>query len=335
MPHLSNLCSKIFSRPSDDRIPSQLQQKEITELERRICKMEEDEVSFEAISLSPKILPKPGMSKRGALFSKAVRAVNRFLGNIVEKYGHRFAGVALIPVNSGCDEEEYNIEELEKCVGEDKLSGVIPVSGLSHTYSYPKTPIALYKRMNELRIPLVIREVHSKELSIQQTRLRQSEEFSSSRIFGRCLSLINLVQNEITNTFPSLPIVFSPCREDYLCPLRWKTFQGQERESFPGNRVVSYDGEKFNSEEGVVPSGNENFKEIYLDTACSSAVEIQFFNRFIGSERMVFGTEAPYEDRKTQISNVKSGMIREDEEERVKILRLNAARLLKLRFSQT
>jgi aminocarboxymuconate-semialdehyde decarboxylase len=297
-------------------ISATLSEEDNLRIEKRIRSMDSDGVDVEVLSLVPLAATADQSSISS---SKVIRTMNRLLGNIVEKHKDRFVGLALIRT----DEAGATIDEIDRCVVEDKLRGVLTFRRAMNDFFCVSEEILIYERIKRWGIPVVVRDSGDAHHKVRSNFRKSKSECSvARRVFGSALGLLSLAQSSISEQFPSLPIIFGRCYRPigrgYVSVANCESNVADKPR--PSLEALAW-------EDKTQTSKGEYFRNLYLDTV-SSEIEIEFFNTMLGPEHMVFGSDSPFRGAKPQIELLKSSNFTENEVRSV--LSDNAAKILRL-----
>lgn len=248
----------------------------------------------------------------------AISESNRYLAEAQSRHqGKLIAFASTVP----CAGDDY-LRELERAVTKDGLRGVFINS--SHQGAYPDDAEArpFFDLVTRLDIPVFM---HPPPVGFGEERMAQFRLASSvGRPFDTCLALARLILYGVLQQFPTLKLVASHLgggicevlgRLDYNFELQKEGFYVREADS----------------EEMLIDHPPSHYlKSIYLDTVSYHAPALRCALDTMGADHMLFGTDAPPLTPLKQQGLDLIDSLDLDHEQRRKVLRDNAARLLSL-----
>jgi predicted TIM-barrel fold metal-dependent hydrolase len=278
--------------------------------EKRLRDMDYAGVKVQVLSLSA-----PGCEQFGAkLGSKLARAVNDELSRIVDRNPDRFIGLAaLAPQDPG-----EAADELERAVRDLGFKGWKTHSNIRGEYLDSKKFWPVLERAEKLGVPIFIHPTIPwiRELSEPYGYTIAGPAFGF--VVEPALCVMRLIWGGVFDRFPNLKVVLGHFGEALPFLI--------DRIDFPRVRPWVYENLEFK----ILKRPSEYLKNnVYILTsgafpmpAVTAAVQI------MGSDRVMFGSDYPYEDSAEAVKRFESlPLSREDKE---KIYALNAKRLLKV-----
>lgn len=275
--------------------------------EGRLRKMDEDGIDVEVLSLTiPGVdLMEPNVA------SLLAKKINNTVSDVVKRYPNRFIGFAtLSPQNP-----QEAAEELERAVIELKLKGWKTHSNYGENYIDDRRYWPILEKAEKLGIPIYL---HPSYPSIPQLKTSYGWALSGAPFgFGveTAICMMRLILSGAFDRFPNLKIIlghlgeglpFLFARMDYPYVIPW--FDPNARP-----RLTKKPSDYFKSNVFVTTSGNY-FKPAFMCTY-----------EAMGIDRILLGTDYPYEDPKVCLKFIESlGLSMNDKE---KIYFRNAAQL--------
>jgi predicted TIM-barrel fold metal-dependent hydrolase len=234
-------------------------------------------------------LPELGMTPQveidPALCAHAARICNDEMANLVEKYPSRFTGIALVPTANA----EVMVTELERAVKTLNLRGGMVGIAVEQRLTPDDAQFDhLYAKCVELDVALYLHPGHSPALPdyIHERGGSKYQYFQAfSWLNDSTLAMTRIVFSGVFERYPNLKIVIH--HHGALIPY----FIGRLDigiQFFEKMASQKYDAK-------IKPPYGEHFKKFYVDTATQSCnpnalhLAIDYF----GSERVMFGTDAP------------------------------------------
>jgi aminocarboxymuconate-semialdehyde decarboxylase len=208
-----------------------------------------------------------------------VRESNEYMAALRDKHKDKVVALATAIPGGG----DAHLRELERAVRQDDLRGVLISS--SHRGGYPDDDDArpFFELATKLDIPVF---VHPPSVGFGEERMGDYRLASSiGRPFDNCLALARLIVRGIFEDFPRLKLVGSHLgggiceiigRMDYAYELGDEAF-------FLG----SYEPMR------IKRKPSEYLKMMYFDTVSYHAPAVECAIKTIGTDRLVFGTDAP------------------------------------------
>lgn len=217
----------------------------------------------------------------------------------------RFVGLASLPMQ----DPAAAIEELDHAIGKLGLAGVCLPSNLHGSPITSPELLALYKRIEELDVPLFLHPTRS----IAADELPDyGLEYAIGYMFDTSVAALNLVFSGTMDECPELQIV-----HPHL------------------GALLPYHAERINIQYKLPWSGNKDFpglpseyiKRFHTDTVSNSPAALRMAVDFYGAEKILFATDFPWWEPEPGLEFVNSLL---DGHERELVLSGNAKRLLKL-----
>jgi aminocarboxymuconate-semialdehyde decarboxylase len=243
---------------------------------------------------------------------------NRHLAALQHAHPGRIYGLASAIPSGG----EAHLRELERAVAGDGLKGVLINS--SHQGGYPDDADArpFFELVTRLDIPVML---HPPPVGFGEERMRQFRLASSvGRPFDNCLALARLILYGVLAEFPTLKLVASHLgggicemlgRLDYNYELQAQGFYTRDEDREPLR----------------IPQPPSHYlKQVYFDSVSYHLPALRCALDTIGTDRMLFGTDAPPLTPLKQRGLDLIDGLGLGAEDKAKVLGGNAMRLLKL-----
>jgi len=275
--------------------------------EGRLKVMDDNGVDLQVLSLTI-----PGVELMDASTGTALaRNVNDALADVVRKYPDRFLGFAALAPQS----PEEAADELERAVKELDLKGWKTHSNYGENYLDEKRYWPIFERAEKLNVPIYL---HPSFPTIPQLKTDYGWALSGAPFgFGveTAMTMMRLVLSSVFDRYPGLKVIlghlgealpFLFARMDYPYVIPW--FDPNARPQL--NKKPS---DYFKNNVFVTTSGN------YYEPAFMCTYEA------MGIERILLGTDYPYEDPNECIRFLEGLSIPKDEKD--KIYYGNAAQL--------
>jgi len=195
--------------------------------------------------------------------------VNDLIARHCEMSDGRLYGVAGLPQHRDADPGEC-VDELQRCVEELSFVGCLlnpdpmegdgrPVPGLGDEFWYP-----IYEKLVELDVPAL---VHTAACASSR------ESYTLHFINEESIAVISLVESTVFEDFPDLRIIIPH-----------------------GGGAIPYQMGRFQAWRSRDPAATpfeDSLRRLYFDTCNYSKSALEFLFATVGSDRCLFGTEAP------------------------------------------
>jgi predicted TIM-barrel fold metal-dependent hydrolase len=295
----------------------------LMDVDKRLSLMDMCGIDFSVLVPLPWLETTPAVHANPKLCAEAARLFNDELAMIVNKRPDRFVGVALIPTT----DPEVMLAEFERAVRTLKLVGGFFVVG--PTVKPPDHPHYehLYRKAVELDVPLWIHPSRPPEYpdylgeKISQYQIWQT----LSWLLDTSTAMIRIAFSGVYERYPDLKLIIH--HHGALIPLFAKRMQ--------------YGWDYFEQNTGKkqpTPISRpyiDHFKKFYCDTATQGhePLLLKMTHSFLGSDHLVFGSDAPMDptggkaftlDARRSVEDMELG-----KEDRKKIFSQNILRLLK------
>jgi predicted TIM-barrel fold metal-dependent hydrolase len=208
------------------------------------------------------------------------KATNDVIAQNVRLFPGVFKGVASLPQCYGVSPTN-TFEELERCVKELGFVGATlnpdpgegagePTPNLGHEYWYP-----LYEKLVELDTPALIHAA--------SCRCTEKESYSHHMITEHSIACWSLASSDVFKDFPKLKVVVSHGGGSVPYQIgRWRA--GRLLHPLTAG-VVQH--------ERKTESFDESLRKMYFDGVLYSREALEYLVKTVGSDRVLFGTEAP------------------------------------------
>lgn len=271
------------------------------------------EVGRHGIESQAASLTTPGVHRFGEESVKWAKKINDYLASITDKWPTNYACLAVLPLNNVGE----SIDELERAVRDLGLRGVILFTNVNGIYISDKRFIPIFEKAAQLNIPILLHTATPPEKLLSAVADYSIPTSLWPYLYDETIAATKLVWDGILDRVPGLNIIlahlgaFIPLhldRIDYAA-------KGYAREY--GYKLMKTPSEYF-------------IKQLYYDTANFFRPAVEFVKRVVGAERILFGTDYPHRvgDPAKAIASIKG--MDATEEEKEKILRGNAEKLLRL-----
>jgi uncharacterized protein len=252
------------------------------------------------------------------------KAANDAMAELCFKYPERFiAGVAELPMN----DQDACLNELDRAINTLKLRGVkiaadVERKPLDSDYYRP-----LYQKMCQYGLPLWLHPYRS--FNVPDYTMEKESKFNIYSVFGwvydTTAAMTRLVFGRILDEYPDLKIL---------------THHAGAMVPFLSDRIISHSDRneirvKEPHNKGLKKHPIEYYRMFYCDTAlngCTSGLECAY--DFFGPDRMLFGTDMPFDYQLGNLSIRKTidAVERMDipAEDKQKIFEGNARKFLRL-----
>jgi len=279
------------------------------DVNRRLAILDDAGVELQVLTMGPPMVywADPNLAMR------LCQIMNNEIARLVEKYPSRFAGFAALPLQ----DTGQSLAELKRAIQSLGLKGVqmgtnIHGKPLDHPDLWP-----IYEQIEAHDLPIFVHPVNPLgQPDIHDYRLDLTVGFP----FDTTLAAARLIFGGVMEKFQGLKICFAhlggalPFLKERL-DIGWQT-----RNIFPGKRTT------------IPKPPSEYIKLFYLDVVSCADPALLCAFACSGADHLVVGSDSPFAvgDLKKSVECVKKFPYA-TEEDKVKILYENAARLLKLR----
>ena len=236
---------------------------------------------------------------------EAARLLNEEKAAAQRSHSGRFIGLATLPMQDA----EAALEELEHAIGELGLGGVCIGSNINGKAITSPELLALYKRIEELDVPLFLHPTGS----IAAEKLPDyGLEYVIGYVFDTSVAALNLVFSRTMEECPALKVVH---------PHLGGTLP------YLSGRVDFEYTQPWAGNEPLPQPPSEYLRRFYTDTVSENPAALKYAIDFYGEERVLFGSDYPWWTAPPGIELVRGTL---DERQSELVLEGNAARLLDL-----
>ncbi|MGH7775188.1 MAG: amidohydrolase family protein [Candidatus Binatia bacterium] len=282
------------------------------EPERRIEHMDRLGIDIQVLSIPP-----PGADRFEAEDAVAIaRKANDAIARICKKFPDRFVGLATLPTSS----IKASLDELERSVKELGLRGFGCFSNLNGRPLDSEELFPIYERVAQLKLPVYIHP--TAPLATEATGLDIMPVLIYGWAFDSTVAMTRLVYGRVLERFPEISFIVADV--------------GGVLSFFAQRAINIYTGrtEEIRRRYGLKENPLDSFRRFYVDTADHPPLTLRCALNFFGVDRLVFGTNYPYGPEegchfvKNSLQAIEEFGLKEEEKE--KILGVNAARVLKI-----
>ena len=244
------------------------------DIEGRLADMDRKGIDMRVLSLStPNVYPFPAELRK-----RVTIAVNDELAKVCRTHPTRFAGLASLPL----PDVEASLAELERCIGELGMKGVIIGSNVGGPPLNDASFEPLWARINALRLPVFEHPMFPRDT----TDMGEFElPLRVGLIADTTLVAARLIYGGLFERFPDFPYIMAHTGGSLLVLLA-RLDNGYKL--FPDCR-------KYISQ---LPSVYA--RRLYYDTCAFDPEVLKLATRLVGAGHLLFGTDDPYIDSDTQ-----------------------------------
>jgi len=283
--------------------------------EGRLKTMDEGGIDMQVLSLSF-----PGVEMFDAADGTAIaRSVNDELSTAVKRYPERFAGFATIAPQ----DPQAASDELERAVVKLGLKGVMVNGHIRGEYLDDQKYWIIFERAEKLDVPIYI---HPKMPSPDMIKPYLAYPGLASAMLGfsaeASLHAMRLILSGVFDKYPGLKIILGHLGEAipfwlWRIDSRWM----EEKKADPSSAAYY---------ENFKKSPAQCFRDNFYVTLSGMYWEpvLQFCCSVLGSDRVMFATDYPYESSRQAAQFMES--VRLNNADKEKICHLNAEKILKL-----
>jgi len=302
--------------PTNYRLMDPDQPNPLTDLgEGRLKRMDEAGIDMQVLSISF-----PGVELFGPSEGTAMaKSINDELSIVIKRYPERLAGFAAIaPQNP-----DAAAEELERAVVKLRLKGAIVNGHIHGEYLDDPKYWVIFEKAEKLDVPIYI---HPKMPSPDMIKSYSTYPGLSSAMLGfaaeASLHAMRLILSGVFDKFPGLKIILGHLGEAlpfwlWRIDSRWE----EEKRADPSSAAFYKD---------YLKSPAQCFRDNFCVTISGMYWQpvVQFVCSVLGSDKVLFATDYPYESSKLAAEFMESVQLNHADKE--KICHLNAEKLLGL-----
>lgn len=282
--------------------------------EGRLRRMDEDGIDMQVLSLSF-----PGVEMFGSEGTAIAKTINDELSHTVRRYPARLSGFATIAPQ----EPEAAAMELERAVMKLGLKGAVVNGHIQGEYLDDPKYWVIFEVAEKLDVPIYI---HPKMPPPDMIKPYLAYPGLASAMLGfsaeASLHAMRLILSGVFDKYPKLKIILGHLGEAipfwlWRIDSRWM----EEKMADPSSATYYKDFQK---------SPSQCFRENFYVTLSGMYWEtvLQFVCTALGSDKIMFATDYPYESSKQAVQFMESVQINQDDKE--KICYLNAEKILRL-----
>ncbi len=258
-------------------------------------------------------LTAPGVHRFGEESVKWAKEMNDYLAHISDKWKDKYVGFATLPLNYVGE----SVDELKRAVEELGLRGVMLFTNVNGVYISDKRFEPIFESVARLDIPILLHAVTPPEKLLAAVSDYSIPISLWPYLYDETIAATKLVWDGVLDRFPTLKIILAHLGS--FLPLHF------ERIDYAAKmyaREYGYELRRASSEYFI--------KQCYYDTANFYRPAVEFVMKIVGADKIVFGTDYPHRvgDPERAIESILGMNATEEEKER--ILRRNAEKLLKL-----
>jgi predicted TIM-barrel fold metal-dependent hydrolase len=235
-----------------------------------------DEMEIELDVLSPGI-PGPDVLGGDEADDWAART-NDYLAGIIERYPGRFLGWGTI----GFGSVERSLAEVDRCIKQLGFKGIQLFSNVNSRVLDSPEFLPIYKRVAELGGTLNMHPgVPLNRVGVDRSSLMVSVGF----LFDTGLNTLRLIESGLFDQAPNLKLIV-PHIGGILPYLK--------------GRIESYSHRtlQFSDQAELSHPIGHYLDQLYIDTVCYHPEALDYCYRFLGPDRLLFGTDHPFGDYK-------------------------------------
>ena len=266
-------------------------QKTIKELASNVCLYDMD-ARFRVMDRYPdlaQVLTLPGATPEELAGGEGAvalsRRINDEMAELIERHPYRFAaGVAVIPAS----DIDASLDEIDRAVNQLKLRGIllrIPIGGkpVDRPEFFP-----LYQRMCELNLPIWFHPHRNPRVPDYPDETES--QYSIWKMWGLLVestySMTRLVFSGVMEKYPRLKIIIHHCGA--MVPYFSDRITNHYHQSEMRNKT--------DTTRGLTDLPVEYFRRFYTDTALvGNTPALMCAHEFFGAERLLFGSDAPFD----------------------------------------
>jgi predicted TIM-barrel fold metal-dependent hydrolase len=248
-----------------------------TDVGAKIADMDEAGIARTALSIND-----PGPEWFGAEGRRLAGICNDFIAGVVAEHPDRFFGLCVLPLQ----DMKASLQELDRCVRQLGMKGILLYTNLAGRFPDEPALRPLFARAADLDIPILLHP--AKPVT---TDVVKDYEMTSSlgNMFEDTIALTRIIMAGILDEYPSLKLV---------CPHLGGT--------------LPYIIGRLDHQVTVLKRGpghlkrlpSEYLKQVYLDIVSPLPLAIRFAYDFMGSDRLVFGSDHPWVDPKLILASL-------------------------------
>ncbi|HZS02404.1 MAG TPA: amidohydrolase family protein [Chloroflexota bacterium] len=280
-----------------------------------------DAEEIERALLTYSMLLEPAIAAAGMSRAEGVRLANDEMAAAIRQFPDRFLGAAAVDSAAG----EAALPELERAVRELGMRAVHMVTNYDGLFLDSPTFWPIYRRAEELGVPVMVHPTAPKGWTALQAAMEAdwiAAELGSP--LDTTLSIARMIMRGVFDEFRQLRICF--CHLGGFMPM----LAGRLDTNYEMYRTVL--GPAGADALGVTRRASDYFGRYYVDIHSMDTPAIECALKTVGPERVVFGSDFPYNPPTVGIRFAKQRLAALDAPQAVKerIARENARELLGL-----
>ncbi|MFC2007887.1 amidohydrolase family protein [Chloroflexota bacterium] len=276
----------------------------LSDPETRIKEMAASGIDFQILSSSPRFLFYDREIEDALWFSQQQ---NDGIADTVKEYPERFSGMAAIPLQ----EPKKALGELDRAINKLGLKGVEILSHVNDRQLDDPELLPFYKEVEAMDVPVFIHP--------RGTRSEGMRSYHLGNLVGHpsntTLAAAHLIFGGILEKFPNIKFCLAH-GGGFLPYIRGRWEHGYEVRA--------------DCKEIIKRPPSDYISLLYFDTITHSVPVLEFLVASMGADRVMLGTDFPYDMGDLQPVSKVEGLTGISEEDRQKILGGNAARIFNL-----
>ncbi len=235
------------------------------------------------------------------------RIINDYIAELCTEYPGRFYGLASLPLQ----DVPSAMNELKRAVHELDLRGIVLYSHINGKPVDSPEFESLYDQTEKLQVPLVL---HPTVPTWGDVIKQYSMIPMIGLMIDTSIAMLRIILSGILERHPDLLIVHPHCGGvlPYLMP-----------------RIEDQTEVKRRGRENIKASPGQYYGKVYMDLVSPSALAMQYAYDFSDADHLLFGSDHPWVTVQTIMRHFNALAI--SEEDKTKILGLNACRLFRIR----
>jgi predicted TIM-barrel fold metal-dependent hydrolase len=288
-------------------------------LDEQLTILDAEEVETALLTYS--MLLEPAIAAAGLSRADGVRLANDHLAQAVREFPGRFLAAAAVDSAAG----EGALPELDRAIGQLGMAAIHMVTNYDGVFLDAPRFWPIYQRAQELGVPIMVHPTGPKSWAALQSAMEAdwiAAELGSP--LDTTLSIARMIMRGVFDEFASLRICF--CHLGGFMPM----LAGRLDTNYEMYRSVL--GAEGADALGVTRRASDYFGRYYVDIHSMDTPAIECALKTVGPERIVFGSDFPYNPPTVGIRFAKERLAALDAAPSVKerIARVNARVLLNL-----
>lgn len=276
-------------------------QPEYSDLGAKLASMDQAGINLTALSPND-----PGPELFGSDGPAIARLVNDYIGDCAKKHPDRLFGLAVLPLQ----DMDASLTELERCVTKLGMKGILLYSNLAGRFPDEPEFRPMFRRAEELDLPILLHPANP--MTIDAT-LGYNLTGSLALMFDTTIALCRIIMAGILEDHPKLKLVCPHCGGCLPYLIGRVDHQTMVMKRVPAK---------------IRKPPSEYLKQVYFDAVSPIAMAIRYALQFVGSDRVLYGSDHPWVQPKVIRDQVRS--LNLPAGERAKLFSENAKRLFRL-----